>query len=80
MPTALSPSKRRRVKTMLELGIPEQEIATQTHCVKRSVQRIKHNLLYYYSTQRPKLPQQGRPPRITTEMGEVLFFEAIEIN
>ena len=74
MPRILSPSKRRRIQGGLQEDIPQKEIATRVHCSKRQVTRIKHNLVHYGTTTRPKKPQQGRQPKIAEAMAQVHVF------
>jgi transposase len=77
MPHSIPESKRNRISTKIDLGIPLKDIAKEEHITVRLVQQIKSNLRRYGSPKRPKGPRQGRPTKITAEMQEVwtlLFF------
>ena len=74
MPAAVSENRRERVKVKLQLSVPTQTIATETHVSLRSVQRFSKNLVDYGSTRAPKKDVQGRPRKITPEMERVCSF------
>ena len=76
MPRAISPSKQRRIQGALQEDISQKEIAKRVGCSKRQVTRIKHNLVNYGTTTRPKKPQQGRQPKITEAMAQVYLFDS----
>jgi uncharacterized protein YerC len=67
----LSLSKRSRLKAALEEDIPHDVIATRIGCSIRTVARVKHNLIHYGTTMRPKTIQRGRQPKITEGMAQV---------
>ena len=74
MPRALSQNKSQLVKTLLDLDLPHDAIATSAKCSERSVHRISYNLEHYASTTRPKAAKQGRPSNLTDEMEQVLCY------
>ena len=71
MPQALSREKVVAVAASLQLGLPQEAIATREKISERQVRQIKHNLVVYGSTHKPKAKRQGRLPKITSEMEEV---------
>jgi len=74
MPRALSQNKSQLVKTLLDLDLPHDAIATSAKCSERSVRRISYNLEHYASTTHPKAAKQGRPSNLTDEMEQVLCY------
>jgi transposase len=74
MPAAISENRRERVKVKLQLSVPTQTIATETHVSRRSIQRFNKNLVDHGSTRAPKKDIQGRPRKITLEMERVCSF------
>jgi len=77
MPLTIPKSKRNRIWTKIDLGIPFKDIAKHEHITVHLVQQINPNLQTYGSSKRPKGRRQGRPTKITPEMQEVwtlLFF------
>ena len=73
MPVALPPSKLRSVVTQLELGTAYDDIVRRAGVSKRSIKRIKHNLVHYRSANCPKAEKQGGPRKMTVEMEEVCY-------
>ena len=71
MPQALSREKVLAVAVSLQLDLPQGVIATREKVSERQVRRIKHNLVVYGSTRKPKAKRQGRLPKIAPEMEEV---------
>ena len=74
MPHALSRNKSELVKTLLDLDLPHDVIATSAKCSERSVRRISYNLKHYASVKRPKAVKQGRPSNLMDEMEQVLCY------
>ena len=74
MPHALSRNKSQLVKTLLDLDLPHDVIATSAKCSERSVRRISYNLKHYASVKRPKAVKQGRPSNLMDEMEQVLCY------
>ena len=74
MPHALSRNKSQLVKTLLDLDLPHDVIATSAKCSERSVRRISYNLKHYASVKRLKAVKQGRPSNLMDEMEQVLCY------
>ena len=71
---ALYPSKSKAVKSMLELDLPHDVIATKVKCSEVSVRRIFYNLVHFGTVRHPPVAKRGRPSKITREMELVPCF------
>jgi transposase len=80
MPRALPFATQREVLGLLSLDIQQNEVAGRTGVSERQVQRIKHNVVHYGSTTRPKLERQGRPSKITEEIEDVQSITMIQAD
>ena len=68
IPHALSRNKSQLVKTLLDLDLPHDVIATSAKCSERSVHLISYNLKHYASVKHPKAVKQGHPSNLMDEM------------
>ena len=71
MPQALLPTRALAVAASLLLELSQDTIVHRTGMSLRQVQRIKHNLVVHGSVHKPKVVQQGRKSKITSEMDKV---------
>ena len=71
MPQHIPETTREIIRTKIELGIPDWEIAREANVCERTIRRYKKNMKDYHSLHPPKEPMQGRPRTITEEMQEV---------
>ena len=71
MPRALTSTERNIVISLLELETAPNDIATSVPCSYTQVMRIKRNIRDFGQPVAPKLVLQGRPPKITREIGQV---------
>ena len=57
----------------LSNGEPTQSIADRLRISRRTVQRLKANLALHKSIRPPRKGNQGRPPKFTRDMEEVIY-------
>ena len=68
---AIPEEVRQRVRAHLQLGQDPQTVADGTRVSKRTVHRIRSNLIHHGTTRKPKQDVQGRRRAINANMEQV---------